>query len=264
MKLILTLTLALLPVACAAKTPTAPPAQEAPVSSDCTTTLTPASGTDLRAAIDAAAEGAILCIEASEVLGTLGFSKSITLRGVGKSAADVVLDGDMQGPVLHVREDGISVRLENLTLRGGSYDSGGALSLKSDSSVALAGCVIADNSADEVGGGAFYVKAGTLTLTDCALTGNSGPKGGAVFLGGGAVSISGGSISGNSAERGAAIAMRNGGALTLDGVSVSGNEGREPIYLKGSDRGTPTVTATGLAADAIVDDGGRSTVTVTP
>lgn len=273
MKLILTLALASLPIACSAKTPPAPPAQEAPVTTDCTTTLKPGSGDALRDAIEAAPKGAVLCVQPSRVVATLGFSRNITLRGVGDSPADVVIDADQEGPVLHVREDGIEVTLENLTLRGGLYDSGGALSLRSASSVTLRSCIVADNEAEEVGGGAFYVHSGRLSLTDCTLEENRAPMGGALLLSGdGNVSMSGGTIRGNKAERGGAAAMRHGGTLSLQGVAFAGNEatdsGGAAIYLKGSDRGTPTLSVQGSelpgGKGAIVDDGGLSTVSIQP
>ncbi len=252
--------------ACAA---TKTPAPEATVTTDCTTTLKPTSAAELRTAIDAAPDGAILCIEASTVTGTVGFSKSITLRGMGQ----VVFDGDGMGPVLHVREDGITVGIENVTLRGGAYDSGGALSLKSSSSVSLSKCVVTDNEAEEQGGGAFYVSAGSLSLAECDVTNNRGEVGGAFLVGSdGTVNVSGGRIAKNEGVKGGAIAMRHGGAVSLTGVTIADNEaesaGGAAIYLRGSDKGQPSLSIAGGSLSggdpAIVDDGGRSKVTRAP
>jgi hypothetical protein len=256
--------------ACAASSK---PAPEATVNTDCTLTLKPGTATELRDAIAAAADGAILCIEPSTITGTLGFSKSVTLRGVGDSPGAVVFDGDGMGPVLHVREDGITVSLENVTLQGGAYDSGGALALKSSSKVNLSTCVVKDNEADENGGGAFYVSSGSLSLSDCDVSGNTGEIGGAILVTtDGSVSISGGRITANTGVKGGAIALRHGGTVTLAGVAVTDNEaeghGGAAIYLRGSGKGTPSLTIAGGTvtggAEPIVDDGGKSKVVRTP
>ena len=92
-------------------------------------------------------------------------------------------------------------------------------------SAAISGLTVAGGAADQAGG--VYDKGGTLTLTDCILTGNSATNafsgdGGGLYINGGSAALTGCSISGNTAANGGGLFL-NGGSATLTDCTIGGN-----------------------------------------
>ncbi|MBM4343950.1 MAG: right-handed parallel beta-helix repeat-containing protein [Deltaproteobacteria bacterium] len=156
-------------------TPT--PMAASPKASACDVQV-PSGGAGLAEAVAKATTGARLCLAAGEHRGGLLLDKSVTL--VGDSGAVVV--GSGRGPVLRVDDDGLAVRLEGLTLRGGVSDAGGGFAIFGRGKVTIDNCTFSRNKAGMAGGGGLYARGGLLVVENTTFDGNEGRQGGAVFL----------------------------------------------------------------------------------
>jgi CSLREA domain-containing protein len=135
--------------------------------------------------------------------------KALTLRHAGNNA---------------IRNYGTAV-VDHCTLTGNKGVQGGAIF--SDHALTVTGSTIANNSIQSLsgrGGGILAYGAGTVTVVESTLSGNSAPRGGGVygFLGSGTITISNSTLSGNSADFGGGIYQRN-VSLMLTNVTVAGN-----------------------------------------
>lgn len=114
-------------------------------------------------------------------------------------------------------------RLSGLTLTGGySAGNGGGIFNDAGSNLRLSWVVLSGNSA--LNGSGIY-SAGSLTISDSSITGNSslnGGVGGGVFVGAGTLVMDSSTISGNSAAAGAGGLM-NAGSLEAFNSTFSGN-----------------------------------------
>jgi parallel beta-helix repeat protein len=132
------------------------------------------------------------------LLSTLTISDGVTIQG---PAARVTLDGNNATQLLDITAPfGNAVTLDSFTLTKA-------------------------NAVDD--GGAIFLDAAALTVTNCTITNNaSAGAGGGIDVGdgGGTLTIATSTISGNTAAgNGAGINIEDSGALTMDGSTVSGN-----------------------------------------
>jgi hypothetical protein len=100
--------------------------------------------------------------------------------------------------------------------------------------VALSGLTVTDGSASEFGGG--IDNAGTLTLTDCTISGNSAGAGnwdgdGGGIFNSGTLTVTGCTVSGNVATEGGGI--YNEGTLRVSDSTLSGNVVSDPGFALG-------------------------------
>jgi len=228
---------------------TEPP--EIPVSTptdNCDTTVEATDGA-LRTAIDAADDGAVLCLKPGTHRGSHPVSRSVTIRALGDG---VVLDANGEGPVLGVLGDKLNVELHGLTLTGGEWEAGGAIGLESRSTVTLIGCTLRGNKTGEYGGGALFARRGTVVLKDCLIEDNEGKWGGALLADGVSTwRVSGTTIRGNRGARGA-VAVREDAEVTLTGCTIADNTVDEgdgaQIYVSGTATEGPTIVLDGTDA----------------
>jgi hypothetical protein len=192
--------------------------------------VTDANGCDvthcsLREAIASATPGATITFAESAtgtitLTSTLQINKNLTITGPG--AAQLTVSGDNAHRVFTFGA-GVTASLSGLTIADGSAANGGGI-YKTIGTLTITDCVISGNQATGSGGG-IYNATGTLIITDCVVSGNqAGGAGGIVSYGGGAVWITESTISGNTAATG------NGGGmyaylttLTLERSTLSGN-----------------------------------------
>jgi hypothetical protein len=159
-----------------------------------------------------------------ELSGHNATTATITIDG---STAGVTVDGNNASRVFQV-DSGVQAALTNLTIRNGSTTS------------------------VQGGGGIFNV--GTLTVSYCTLSGNSGFNGGGI-ANGGTLTVSNSTLSGNSAEAGGGI--NNGGTLRVSNCTLSGNSAADNgggIYNDFG--GTLTVSNSTLSGNSAGDGGG--------
>ncbi len=176
----------------------------------------------LREAIDDAVSGDEIRFGVTGTItltATLNINKNLTITGPG--AAQLRVSGDHLYRVFTLGT-GVTASLSGLTIADGSADNGGGIS-KGAGTLTLTDCVVSGNQATGVGGG-IYQPTGTLTITDCVVSGNqAGVGGGILSYGGGLISITETTISGNTATvNGGGIYAYNSN-LTLERSTLSGN-----------------------------------------
>ena len=138
------------------------------------------------------------------------------------------------------------------TISGNTATNGGGMYIRgiNDFTFDANGCTFTDNDAAEYGGGVYITAWGTVTMTDCTISGNTAKYGGGVYVtgsdctftlegstvlgntatsNGGGVYIDGttfimndGTITGNTATNGGGVYM-SGGKSTMNGGTISGN-----------------------------------------
>jgi hypothetical protein len=161
--------------------------------------------------------------------GTLTLSKNVTIDGTGASIT--VEGGSTQGSPSNAQpfviNSGVTAVLNDLTVSngytpvfGGGIENGGTLTVSN--------CTLSGNSAVE-GGGIFNF--GTLTVSNCTLSDNSasGAGGGISNLneGGRLLTVSNCTLSGNSAKFGGGIFNGPHSTLTVSNCTLSGNSADE-------------------------------------
>lgn len=162
---------------------------------------------------------------------------NVTLRG----EPGAVLEADRAGSVLAVEADGLTVRVEGLTLRGGAGEAGGGLRLAGWSEVTFVNVVLEDNEATQsaggVGGGAFVLR-GSLTAEDCTFQRNRAGVGSDLAVWGAArASVRGGFFAGD-------VSCRDGAELSIVGAHVTGQ-----LELRGTSTRAPQVVLKGARID---------------
>ncbi|MBL9115081.1 MAG: hypothetical protein JNJ83_08735 [Verrucomicrobiaceae bacterium] len=184
---------------------------------------------------------------------TVSGSSSVTVDATALPGG-LTLSGNGTGFRAFLVQTGSSLTLRGLTLSGFTGQTGNAGgAILNFGTLTLTQCSLSGNSATDASGGAIY-NGGTLTLTQSTLSGNSASDGGAIgnF---GTLTLTQCTLSGNSASSGGAI--ENFGTLTLANSIVAGNTATlvgPDIFHAG------TITATGvnllssLVNSGLVDD----------
>ena len=172
--------------------------------------------------------------------GTWPEGKSLTLSGAG--ADDTTIDANQTGAVLRVA--GGAVRVEDLTLTGGSSPFGGGID--SDGDLTVTDAVITGNASQGDGGGIF-ADSGSVTVTRSTISNNRALSygGGIAAEGGAKLLVSTSTLSANTGNFGSAVfagGIQNGIATS----TLAGNDGAGTVYVL-SGR-TVTITDTTLHA----------------
>lgn len=209
-------------------------------------------GESLQAAIDAAPEGAVLCLSAGEWWEHLTIGKTLTLRGAGAYAT--AIRGSCEGvPVIHVQgagEGSVAVALAELGVTGGmGMWAGDGLLIEDTAKLRVDGCAVSGNAAAGIrlmesaraevndstisGNATFGIglgQAATAVIDSCTLAGNGLY---CIALTGRAVAtISNCTISENIYS---GIEVRESAQATITGCTVSGNA-KEAIAVMHSAR----------------------------
>ena len=105
---------------------------------------------------------------------------------------------------------------------GGGIWNASTLTLES---VTIQNCQANTTGSDHGQGGGIYNPSGTLTITDCSITGNTaGERGGGICNGStGTVNVTNGAMQNNSSKDGGAIYNANGATMSITGGTYSGN-----------------------------------------
>ena len=148
--------------------------------------------------------------------GVLEIQHSLTINGPG--AATLAVSGGGSSQVFLV-DSNATVSISGLTIQDGTADFGGGIG--NSGTLTLTNCTISGNSASTGTGGGIE-NLSTLTVTNCTFSGNTAPaSNGGGLENNGMLTVSATTFSGNSAEAGGG--MDNGGTLTLTNSTVSGN-----------------------------------------
>ncbi len=148
---------------------------------------------------------------------TLELSESAGPEVIDGPSAGVLISGNNAVEVFRV-DSGVTAMLAGLTISGGSAPDGGGIYSYSDGTLTLSECTVSGNTA---GLGAGIVSFGTLTLTGSTVEGNTGSYAGGIYSQSPTATISSSTIANNSSF---GITIKDGGTLTVDdGSTVEGN-----------------------------------------
>ena len=156
--------------------------------------------------------------------GDLDITGNLTITGLGETST--IIDGGANDRVFEIdpKNNGISVSLSNLTIRGGgNIDRGGGIFVESNGSLTLNQVVIRDNVVTNQGGGIY--SRGALNGVGVTLSNNTAfDRGGGLFNRDGNITLSQTTISNNmaSSSQGGGIYSRD-APLTLSQVNISNN-----------------------------------------
>ena len=208
---------------------------------------------DLQAAIDAAAPGAVLTV-CPGTYGPIEVWKSLQISGL-EDAASTIIDAGGSGSAVLVT--GGSVELDDLTVTGGAGQAlGSALRVGGGVYVAGGGVLVArrvvvtGNAVDGSGGGIYAT--GEVLLEDSLIYDNAARlDGGGIFAADGPVRLVGANLFYNQAERGAGLYLQD-ADLTLEDARISGNFGETGggVYVDGG----ATLAATDDTVGAITSN----------
>jgi len=213
----------------------------------------------LRSAITNAANGAVITFAPNLSGATITLSNTLTINTnltIDASAlpGGLQINGDGSVQIFNVAS---TVFLNSLTITNGySTNSGGGI--YNNGTLTLTNCTLSGNSA--YGGGGIY-NLGILTLTNCILSGNSATYGGGIYNLG-SLTLNQCILSGNSAAEGGGGIFNNDGALTLNQCTLSGNsatDGGAGGGIVNVNLGTLTLnqcTLSGNSAGEVAEGGG--------
>ncbi len=158
-----------------------------------------------------------------------------------------------------------NVTIENATLKGGNLTTtngingdGGTVRVSGTASLELKNVTISESRAGRNGGGLSFDSTGTLTITDSAITGNTGLLGGGVYLTKGILTISGSEITGNKATtvaNGGGLHILSSGDIDISNTDISGNTGGAGILMS-TMAATTTVSITDTTVTGNTAGGG--------
>ena len=206
----------------------------------------PNDTTTLRGALAAATDGDT--IDLTGVTGTipltygtvpvereLAVNASVTITGPG--AGKLAIDGNNFSRVFHVF--GVTATISGLTIQNGNENGDTDLTstgagIRNSGTLTLSDCTVSGNSVTGNGGGIYNVGGKSLTITNCTISGNSAQNnGGGIFNdASGGVSVSNSTITGNTAGtgisgagpgRGAGIYNKSLGTLIVSSSTISNN-----------------------------------------
>jgi len=138
----------------------------------------------------------------------------------GARPATTIIDGNAADRVFQTLTAGTVTTISGVTIRNGNSgaDSGGGISVSNGTSLTLNNALVTNCVTGLAGEGGGIESSGTLTMVDVAITNNTSPGGGINNGVAGTMTLTNGTLSGNSDR-----AINNSGAITLTNVTISGN-----------------------------------------
>ena len=180
-------------------------------------------------------------------------SEPITINA---PAAGLTVSGNNTSRVFEVIKNA-SANLIGLTITGGyavsaGNDSGGGV-YDYEGSVSLTNCTVTGNTAHYGGGILVYGKGSVATLTNSTVSNNSANRGGGAYASyGGSLTLLNSTVSKNSSYNGGGVAAYHDSSITVTNCTVSGNSGSKygaGITVANNSYGTLTnVTVSGNTA----------------
>ena len=146
--------------------------------------------------------------------GQLELSDAVSIRG---PASGVTISGNNQSRVFLI-DGGVTATLTNLTITGGNagvYDGGG---INNEGTLSLSGCTVSGNTGVNGGG---LINNGMATLTGCTVANNTAADRGGGIDNTGTLTLTNSTVARNSANQGGGLAHF--GVATLSDCTVAGN-----------------------------------------
>ena len=176
---------------------------------------------------------------------TLELSADVTIVGPGANVLTVQGGGGQTGFRVFTVDSGVTTALSSVTVTGGNATKGGGIN--NSGTLTLTDCTVSGNAAGGNGSGGGIFNGGTMTLTNCTVSGNSSGAFGWPSSGGG-IENSGGTlvlISSTVADN-----QSNGFIPFLGGIPAGSGGGIS------NDGGTVTLTDCTIAGNTATSDGG--------
>ena len=159
-----------------------------------------------------------------------GTTARTTIAGPGANLLSV--SGDMASRVLQI-DGAVTASISGLTITGGSAsnsvgnDNGGGVQVMEDGSLTMTDCTVSGNAASGGGGLGRLVclGGGSLTMTDCTVSSNNAAGGGGLYNDGATLTMTNCTVSGNSTtiSGGGVGSYGTTAATTLTSCTVSAN-----------------------------------------
>jgi hypothetical protein len=184
-------------------------------------------------------------------------SDAVTISGPGADKLNVTRNSSSSFRIFNVTAPGV-VSFSDMTITKGSATNGsfpgngGGINKTSAGTLNITNCTISSNSG-AAGGGINNDGSGTINITNCTLSSNSAFDGGGIRINGGSVSVNGTTFSGNTADSsGGAISGSGHGAgilllagtLNVTNSTLTGNSARN------TGGGGSTINGGGIYVDA--------------
>jgi CSLREA domain-containing protein len=191
------------------------------------------------------------------ILGELTLSSTATITIVGPGANLLTVSGGGKSRVFDI--EGGSAALAGLTISGGhvpgAYNLFGGGLFDNGGTVSLTDCNVSGNSAGDTGGGLWEYH-GTMSLSDCIVSGNSAPVGGGLGEDDGTLSLTNCTLSGNSTSGSGGGMYNNNGTATLTNCTLSGNTATGGGGLFNTGTARTTLTDCTVSDNSAGDGGG--------
>jgi len=145
--------------------------------------------------------------------------KDLTIKGAGSGLT--VIDGDAHDSVF-VISIGTTVTILDMTIKDGNSDSGYGGGIYNSGTLTMTNCTVSGNTCDYEGGGIY--NDGTLTMTNCTVSDNYADDygGGILNYNGATLTIKNSIISENEADEDGG-GIENWGHLTIENCTIRGN-----------------------------------------
>jgi predicted outer membrane repeat protein len=186
-------------------------------------TTADSGGGSLRSALTQANqfEGSTIAFTASGLIALASplpaISRDVQILGPG--ANNLTVSGNGANQVFDVNQ-GATATITGLTIADGSATNGGGI--LNDGTLTVTNCTLSGNSASSAGGG--IDNAGTLMITNCTISGNSSASGdGGGIWNGGTLTVTNCTISGNSSASGDGGVDNKAGTVSLANTIIATN-----------------------------------------
>ena len=191
-------------------------------------------------------------INATTAINGGGTAGTVTITGPG--ASSLTISGAVGGFSIftinsggNLSISGVKVSGAKITGNGGAFNNAGTLTVTNS--------IISGNTTTFGGFGGGFNNSGTLTVTNSTISGNTATFGGGIYnFGTGILTVSNSTLSGNIATFGTGGGIHNSGTLTVSNSTLSGNTTANGggIY----NFGTLTVTNSTLSGNTATNNGG--------
>jgi len=182
--------------------------------------------------------------------GPLPITQDLDIEGPG--ANNLTISGNDATQVFNV-SNAVTATIAGLTIADGYSASDGGGIQNGDGTLTVTNCTLSGNAA--LDGGGIY-NDGALTITNSTLSGNSAPANGGGIENDGTLNVTNSTLSGNSAPGGFGGGIYNDGTLSVTSSTLSGNSASADGGGIEIVSGTATITNSTLSRNSTTNDDG--------
>jgi predicted outer membrane repeat protein len=140
----------------------------------------PAEYPAIQTAINAAASGDVISIDAGTYRENVTLKNGVTLQGAGMGVT--IIDGGASASCIYVTGSAISTtRIQDLTVTNGEAGNGGGIQLGGENACEIRRVEVRGNTATTRGGGIFVDVESRTLIEECRISGNTAKLGGGIY-----------------------------------------------------------------------------------